>query len=92
MPGMDRLNTCARMTLKGILGKDRCRAYLAPIERLLLDNYDEESIRGVAKGGLIPESTLRCILHEVRREMEYICRTEGVSPEMLLVAKDEGNG
>lgn len=87
MTGMDRLNTPARMVLKGILGKDRCRAYLEPVERLLLDNYDEATIRGIAREGLVPESTLRCILLQVRKEMTWVCASENITPEELLAEK-----
>ena len=88
---MDRLNVPARMMLKGILGKERSRHYLDTIERLLLDNYDEASIRGVARQCMVPESTLRCILGEVRKEVEWICKTENVEPGQLLSEDDDAH-
>lgn len=85
--GMDRLNTCARMTVRGILGTKRW-AMLPAIEAALLDNWEDRSLRDVAAEHAIPEATLRAVMREVRREMKAICEAEKVTPAMVLARPD----
>jgi hypothetical protein len=87
MTGMERLNTCARMMVRGILGTKRWEM-LPAIEAALLDNWDERSMRDIAQEHRLPEATLRAILIEVRREMKAICEAEKVTPQMVLARPD----
>lgn len=85
--GMERLNKCARMTIRAILGSKRSQM-LPAVEAALLDNWEERSMRDVATQHGLAEATLRAVVAEVRREMRAICDAEHVTPQMVLARPD----
>lgn len=90
MPGMDRLNTCARIAIRCSIGSDRVGAYLRPIEAFLLDNWEERPLRDVAREFGVPEATLRGMVETVKAELAAACAAEDIEPAMLLAAVADG--
>ena len=86
---MRRLNTCARMLIRCTLGSARAKDLLPAVERYLLDNHDEASVREVARSFGVPESSLRQAVAVVRRELKEACLAEKVDPKQLLAVTDD---
>ncbi len=87
MTGMERLNTCARMMVRGILGPKRW-CMIPAIEDALLDDWDDTPISAIAKKHGIPRKTLERVIEKVRHDMVVICEAEKVTPEMVLARPD----